>query len=106
MLKMQQISLLPKYIKGISTGGFYMHPNMPTSTVQRLRTENVELYGVIQRFRDFPMQCSLLVGLSNVCIVNTQKYATLQEKYTLSLLLLHVWMMRQAVSPRSSSSCS
>jgi hypothetical protein len=62
---------LPKYIKGISTGGFCMCPNMPTSAAQRLRTENVELYGVIQRFRDFLTQCSLLVGLSNVCMVNT-----------------------------------
>jgi hypothetical protein len=106
ILKPQYISLLPTYIKGISTGGFYTHLNMPTSAVQRLRTENVELYGVIQRFRDFLMQCSLIGGLSNVCMVNTQKYATLQEKYTLSLFLLHVWMMRQAVSPRSSSSCS
>jgi len=41
-----------------------MHPNMPTSAVQRLRTENAELYGVIKRFRDFLMQCSLLIGLS------------------------------------------
>jgi len=48
-----------------------MRPNMPTSAVQRLRTENVELYSVTQRFRDFLVQCSLLVGLSNVCMVNT-----------------------------------
>jgi len=61
ILKIQYISLLPKYIKGISTGGFYTHLNMPTSAVQSLRTENVELYGVIQRFWDLLMQCSLLV---------------------------------------------